>query len=136
LSQRTNPRQYEVQGAAQVGTEVRVNGTVATRQGEYFRFEETASGLAAQWLDPTVTLNGATLISGRKKYVPPQTEAMLHDVAGNRTQDGRWEMRWDNENRLIDVRTSADALTAGVPNQRLRYTYDADGRLIERRRFD
>jgi hypothetical protein len=89
----------------------------------------------AQWLDQAVTLNGASLISGRKKYVPPQTETMLHDVAGNRIQDGRWEMRWDNENRLIDVRTSADAITAGLPNQRLRYTYDADGRLIERRRF-
>jgi RHS repeat-associated protein len=135
LSQRTNPRQYEVQGAAQAGTEVRVNGTVATRQGEYFQFEGTAAVATAQWLDPTVTLNGATLISGRKKYVPPQTEAMLHDVAGNRTQDGRWEMRWDNENRLVDVWTLPAAATAGVPNQRLRYTYDADGRLIERRRF-
>ena len=135
LSQRTNPRQYEVQGAAQVGTDVRVNGTVATRQGEYFRFEGTAVVAAAQWLDQSVTLNGAALISGRKKYVPPQTETILHDVAGNRIQDGRWEMRWDNENRLVDVRTSADPITAGIPNQRLRYTYDADGRLIERRRF-
>jgi RHS repeat-associated protein len=136
LSQRSNPRQYEVQGAAQVGTDVRVNGTVATRQGEYFRFEGTAAVATAQWLDQSVTLNGATLISGRKKYVPPQTEAMLHDVAGNRTQDGRWEMRWDNENRLVDVWTLPAAATAGVPNQRLRYTYDADGRLIERRRFE
>ena len=124
-----------MQGAAQVGTEVRVNGSVATRQGEYFRFEGTAGGVAAQWLDQAVTFNGASLISGRKKYVPPQTEAMLHDVAGNRIQDGRWEMRWDNENRLVDVRTLPAAATAGVPNQRLRYTYDADGRLIERRRF-
>jgi RHS repeat-associated protein len=135
LSQRTNPRQYEVQGAAQVGTDVRVNGVVATRQGEYFRFEGTAAVATAQWLDQSVTLNGSALISGRKKYVPPQTEAMLHDVAGNRTQDGRWEMRWDNENRLVDVWTLPAAATAGVPNQRLRYTYDADGRLIERRRF-
>jgi RHS repeat-associated protein len=124
-----------VQGAAQVGTDVRVNGTVATRQGEYFRFEGTAGLTTAQWLDQAVTLNGASLISGRKKYVPPQTETMLHDVAGNRIQDGRWEMRWDNENRLIDVQTLPAAATAGLPNQRLRYTYDADGRLIERRRF-
>jgi len=51
LSQRTNPRQYEVQGAAQAGTEVRVNGVVATRQGEYFRFEGTAAVATAQWLD-------------------------------------------------------------------------------------
>jgi RHS repeat-associated protein len=135
LSQRTNPRQYEVQGAAQAGTEVRVNSVVATRQGEYFRFEGTAAVATAQWLDRSVTLNGAALISGRKKYVPPETEAMLHDVAGNRIQDGRWEMRWDNENRLVDVWTLPAAATAGVPNQRLRYTYDADGRLIERRRF-
>ena len=33
------------------------------------------------------------------------------------------------------MRTLPAAATAGVPNQRLRYTYDADGRLIERRRF-
>ena len=85
---------------------------------------------------PTVTLNGATLITGRKKYVPPQTETLVHDVSGNRIQDGRWEMAWDNENRLIDVRTRSSAVAEGVPNQRLRYAYDADGRLIERKRFD
>jgi RHS repeat-associated protein len=44
-------------------------------------------------------------------------------------------MRWDNGNRLVDVQTRAAAVTAGVPKERLRYAYDADGRLIERRRY-
>lgn len=135
LTQRSNPRQYEVQGAARIGTEVKVNGVVATRQGEYFRYEGTASGTAARWLDHSLSLNGSTLISGRKKYVPPQTESVGHDIVGNRIQDGRWEMAWDGENRLIDVRTRDAAVSEGVPKQRLRYTYDPDGRLIERRRF-
>ncbi len=135
LTQRSNPRQYEVQGAARIGTEVKVNGVVATRQGEYFRYEGTASGTAARWLDQSLSLNGSTLISGRKKYVPPQTESVGHDIVGNRIQDGRWEMAWDGENRLIDVRTRDAAVSEGVPKQRLRYTYDSDGRLIERRRF-
>ena len=135
LTQRSNPRQYEVQGVAQAGTEVRVNGVVATRQGEYFRREGTASGTGLGWLDHSVTLNGSTLISGRKKYVPPQTEAVDHDVSGNRISDGRWEMAWDNENRLVDVRTGTSAVAAGYPEQRVRYVYDPDGRLMERRRY-
>jgi len=124
-----------VQGAARIGTEVKVNGVVATRQGEYFRYEGTASGTGPRWLDHSVTLNGSTLISGRKKYVPPQTESVGHDIVGNRIQDGRWEMAWDGENRLVDVRTRAAAVSEGIPQQRLRYAYDADGRLVERRRF-
>ncbi len=67
--------------------------------------------------------------------MPPQTESVGHDIVGNRIQDGRWEMAWDGENRLIDVRTRAAAVSEGIPQQRLRYAYDGDGRLIERRRF-
>ena len=130
-----NHRHSEVQGAAQATAAVTVNGTSADRQGEYFRRELTAPGIQSAWQNVDVSVTGGSAISGRKTYVPPQAEAIAHDLDGNLTGDGRWEFGWDGENRLVDIRTRAQAYTNGVPRQRVRFDYDASGRVLERREF-
>jgi RHS repeat-associated protein len=129
------PRYSEVQGAAQATAAVTVNGTSAERQGEYFRKELTTSGTQPAWQNVDVSVTGGTAITGRKTYVPPQAESIVHDSDGNLTADGRWEFGWDGENRLVDVRTRDNAYTNGVPRQRVRFDYDASGRVLERREF-
>jgi RHS repeat-associated protein len=131
----TNHRYSEVQGAAQATAAVTVNGTSTERQGEYFRKELTTSGTQPAWQNVDVSVTGGTAITGRKTYVPPQAESIVHDQDGNLTADGRWEFGWDGENRLVDVRTRDNAYTNGVPRQRVRFDYDASGRVLERREF-
>ncbi len=126
----TNHRYGEVQGAAQATAAVTVNGTSTERQGEYFRKELTTSGTQPAWQNVDVTVTGGTAITGRKAYVPPQAESIVHDQDGNLTADGRWEFGWDGENRLVDVRTRENAYTNGVPRQRVRFDYDASGRVL------
>ena len=125
----------EVQGAAQATAAVTVNGTSTERQGEYFRKELTTSGTQPAWQNVDVSVAGGTAINGRKTYVPPQAESIVHDQDGNLTRDGRWEFGWDGENRLVDIRTRENAYTNGVPRQRVRFDYDAGGRVLERREY-
>ena len=131
----TNHRYSEVQGAAQATAAVTVNGTSTERQGEYFRKELTTSGTQPAWQNVDVSVTGGTAITGRKTYVPPQAESIVHDQDGNLTRDGRWEFGWDGENRLVDIRTRDNAYTNGVPRQRIRFDYDAGGRVLERREY-
>ena len=51
-----------------------------------------------------------------------------YDADGNLTQDGRWQYRWDAENRLIRVQTRTD--TPQGSWRRVDWTYDAVGRRI------
>jgi len=132
---RTNTRYYEVQGAARVSDTIAVNGIAAQRQGEYFRHEASASGVAGALAPNALTVNGTNAVSNRVRYVPRQFESLEYDADGNQTGDGRWNLAWDAENRLVDVRTSDGAVTDGFPQIRVRYRYDADGRLIEREHF-
>ena len=59
-------------------------------------------------------------------------EAMTYDDDGNLTQDGRWSYEWDAENRLRTMETTTDAATAGVPQERLEFAYDAQGRRVQK----
>lgn len=130
-----NHRNVEAQGAAQATAAVTVNGQTAERQGEYFRRELSAGGTGAAWLNIDLSVAGGASITNRKAYVPPQAESLLYDADGNLKDDGRWEFRWDAENRLVDVWTRASAYNNGIPRERVRFDYDAAGRVLERREF-
>jgi RHS repeat-associated protein len=58
---------------------------------------------------------------------------MTYDEDGNLTADGRWVYTWDAENRLIGMTTQTSAVTAGVPNLRLTFAYDAQHRRIQKK---
>jgi RHS repeat-associated protein len=56
-------------------------------------------------------------------FLPKDPEQYSYDADGNMTQDGRWNMTWDGENRLIAMETRADLPTA-MPRQRVEFGYD------------
>ncbi len=83
--------------------------------------------------------NTAVLASGTNDYVtnsmgyrfvPKTPEIFLHDEDGNMTNDGRWSLTWDGENRLIKMESLAGA-PAGSSN-RLTFVYDHQGRRVSK----
>jgi len=65
-------------------------------------------------------------------YLPPANEVPTYDAAGNLTADSRWLYTWDAENRLTRMETTAAAVTAMVPKQRLEFTYDSENRRVRK----
>lgn len=80
------------------------------------------------WADITVTATGFSDTGHR--WVPPATVAPTYDDDGNLLTDGRWTYTWDAMNRLVAMAPSANALTAGVPNQIIEFAYDFASRRI------
>src|SRR5437016_2805900 len=58
------------------------------------------------------------------------TEAFGYDSDGNLTNDGRWMLTWDAENRLIKMESQSSAPTAS--KRKLEFAYDHQGRRIEK----
>ncbi|NLH74116.1 MAG: RHS repeat-associated core domain-containing protein [Verrucomicrobia bacterium] len=85
---------------------------------------------------PTVTVvsqyGGAQTESG-KVFVPPATESFTHDADGNLTQDGRWDLVWDGENRLVKLRSRVGS---PAPERRIEFEYDHQGRRIRQTVFN
>lgn len=130
-SSRTVPRAVDVNGLASGPGSVTVNGSAATRVGDYFSSTITAGSNSASWLTATVAATpGGT--QNRTVYVPPAPEANTYDDDGNLTADGRWTYTWDAENRLTSMETSIAAYTAGAPRQFLSFKYDYLGRRIRK----
>lgn len=67
-----------------------------------------------------------------KLYQPRQEQVLTYDLDGNLSQDGRWDYAWDAENRLIAMSTTTAAKTAGIPDMRLEFGYDGQGRRIRK----
>src|SRR5437588_10685701 len=62
---------------------------------------------------------------------PGKPEICKYDADGNLTNDGRWVLTWDAENRLIGL----DAPSTTQPStsrQSLRFKYDHQGRRISK----
>jgi RHS repeat-associated protein len=75
----------------------------------------------------------AVTIETRHAFVPKNPESYTYDADGNLTGDGRWLYSWDGENRLSSMQTNPNAVAVGVPNTRIQFTYDAQGRRIEKK---
>ena len=88
--------------------------------------------MSHQWAPVSVTETIATVATEKigKKHFPPHTGGTVfgYDTDGNQTTDARWNHTWDGENRLTKSETLAAAATAGVPRERITYTYDAQWR--------
>lgn len=60
--------------------------------------------------------------------------AHAYDADGNTLQaDGRWNLLWDAENRLTQAVTTPAAINAGVPDLRLTFGYEAQGRRVSKK---
>ena len=134
LTTATNPGAVDVTGITSAST-VTVNGASASRQGDYFRKELPVTNSAGPvWQSVEVT-DGTDDRAG-SIAVPPANQNFTYDADGNLTGDGIWQYEWDGENRLVKVETVAAAVTAGIPYQRVEYTYDSGWRRVKRARFD
>ncbi|NLH71562.1 MAG: RHS repeat-associated core domain-containing protein [Verrucomicrobia bacterium] len=134
-SSRTVPAYVDILGIANPTAGVTVNGNTAQyRRGEYFHHALNVPNSTAQY--PTVTVasqyGGGQTESG-KVFVPPATESFTHDADGNLTQDGRWDLVWDGENRLVKLRSR---LGSPAPERRIEFEYDHQGRRIRQTVFN
>jgi len=151
-TQRTIPGIVDVFGTARPDATVSVtlpagSSTVlsTTRQGDrFYRQLVVDNSVISQF--PVFTVTGVKNLVGpngedavtaqtRQSFVPHTPETFEYDADGNLTQDGRWTYTWDAENRLIAVETRSDvvAQASGLPRQKLEFTYDAQGRRIQKK---
>jgi hypothetical protein len=109
---RTVPGYMEVQGSANTNATVTVNLQPVYRFGDYFRKEYLVNNATgAIWLSLT---NFAVLSPGGTNidicdtntgwaYINQTPQLFGHDVDGNLTNDGRFAIYWDGENRLTNI---------------------------------
>ena len=142
-TQRSVPHYVQSLGAANSNATVSLwsaeGGYAPTsRKGEYFRGELAVNNsTGAVWLTLT---NLAVLTNGNNPdiitntvgnaFVPLTPETFGYDVDGNLTNDGRWTLTWDAENRLVAM-TSLATAPAGS-KRKLEFAYDHQGRRIEK----
>ncbi|HWN96203.1 MAG TPA: RHS repeat-associated core domain-containing protein, partial [Methylomirabilota bacterium] len=136
-TQRTVPGYLDILGTATNTSTITVNHASTSRKGNYYRGEvPLANSASALWFSIT---NVAVLASGTNDYVtncvdkvfvPGTPEIFRYDADGNMTNDGRWELTWDGENRLTGLRSMTGAPVAS--SNRLTFAYDAKGRRISK----
>jgi RHS repeat-associated protein len=131
---RTVPEWVDVLGAANSNATVTVNFEPTYRKGEYFRKElRAANNLGPVYLSVTnfgVYSTNVDITNSFEGYlfVPQNPEVFSYDADGNLTNDGRWIMTWDAENRLTSL-TSRDDAPAGSARA-IQFEYDWQGRRI------
>jgi RHS repeat-associated protein len=121
--------------AQAVSQDLTVNNLSSLRKSDCYRTElPVANSSSAVWQGIT---NVAALASGTNDFVtnwtgslflPKTSEGFGYDVDGNQTNDGRWTLTWDGENRLVQMQSLSGA-PLGSSN-RLTFIYDQQGRRI------
>jgi RHS repeat-associated protein len=130
-TERTVPGAVDVLGIAHASASVTVNSQSAARQGEYFHKEVSVNNSSAPQfptLTTVATLGLDTPTVAGNLFVPKTPEACAYDADGNMTNDGRWALTWDGENRLKQMQSLPNA-PAGSSN-RLTFIYDHQGRRV------
>ena len=138
-TQRDVPGAFDVVGSAAPTATVTVNNKPTKRHGPYFAGTVAVSNTNNPVNQPVATVGVKPEASGTDVvttstgavYVAQTPESFSYDLDGNLTSDGHWTYQWDAENRLIQMDTLTTA-TNCVPNQRLKFTYDWQGRRSEK----
>jgi RHS repeat-associated protein len=132
---RTVPGYFDILGSAASNATVTIwtdsnNFVQPYRHGEYFRgqlqFTNSSSSVWASISNVAVLPNGtnADIVSaiGGNVFLPQSPELFGYDRDGNMTNDGRWSISWDAENRI----TSFTSLASTPASSRLKIdcTYD------------
>jgi len=148
--QRTGPRFIEIAGAAESDATVTVTHPAdgdhihpVQRQGAWF-YAQVPAGSQTGTTFEQLRVTGVAGNAGpagedavteemRGIVMPPADETYRHDADGNLVQDGQWVYEWDAENRLVAMQTAPEAVTAGAPETRLEYTYDARSRRVAKK---
>ena len=108
-----------------------VDGTAATRTGELYHRAITASnGASSVWKDVATRRDTGTPSTTGHFWYAATPFSPVHDADGNLTNDGRWFYVWSAENRLIQMESTPQAVTAGHPYTKVVNAYDWQGRRI------
>ena len=75
---------------------------------------------------------GVVFLRGGSVFLAKTPETFSHDADGNLLVDGQWTNTWNGENRLMALETTAAAVSAGAPRQKVEWSYLADGRWSQR----
>jgi RHS repeat-associated protein len=112
---RTVPGAADILGIAHAAATVTVNNSATYRRGEYYDLALSINNAsAAIWQSVTnlASLGGTNNTVTGNVFLPKTPEVFAFDADGNLTQDGRWDMTWDGENRLtriVGISTLPDA---------------------------
>jgi RHS repeat-associated protein len=128
-TERTVPGAVDLLGIAHTLASVTVNSENAARQGEYFYKEVSVNNSSTPQFPTLTTVStlglDAPTVTGNL-FVPKTPEGIGHDADGNMTNDGRWALTWDGENRLKQMQSLPDAPASS--SNRLTFIYDHQGR--------
>jgi RHS repeat-associated protein len=144
-TQRTVPGYVDVQGSAHSNATVSLWSAdgpsalvTAYRKGDYFRgelFFNNSTGLVYA----AITNLGVLANGGNPDIVTTNTgnalrvqtpEVFSHDADGNLTNDGRWALSWDTENRLLSMTAPASAPVGA--RQAMHFGYDYRSRRVSK----
>ncbi len=131
LTNRAVPGTLDVIGNALAGATVTVNSQATTRKGSYFHAAVPVNNGTTnvyQSITNVATLGGSFITNGNV-FVPKNTEVLKYDLDGNLTNDGRWTLTWDGENRLISM-ISTNVVDAA--KKKILFNYDWRGRRVSK----
>jgi RHS repeat-associated protein len=147
---RTVPAAFDVSGEARFDSTITL--TVGSglpqpvnRQGDLF-FKQVSVDNSTLAVASDLKITGVKNLVGaagedavteltRLAFTPKTPEVFSHDLDGNLTSDGRWTYTWDGENRLIAVETSAAAVAAGAPKQKVELVFDGQTRRVAEKNY-
>ena len=124
----------DILGMADAGAPVTVNGQTAYRKGNYFQSVVSVDTSAGD-VNQTITVTGGGMSGSGKQFFPRNwsggwESASYNYYDGNLMSQGRWNYSWDQENRLVQIGSLADA---PVESRRsIQMEYDWKGRRIKR----
>ena len=108
----STPSYKDILGVALATNTVTVNGSTASRHGEYFRQEiATTNSSSCKWQQAVVTSGTFTNAGGM--VLPKSAQTLTYDADGNLSFDGVWNYQWDAENRLASMNMTN---VAGIQN--------------------
>src|SRR5439155_25977154 len=91
------------------------------------------NGSAALWTNIIAAATGQTSVTGNV-FVAKNQETFGYDADGNMTNDGRWFLTWDAENRLTQMESVAANPTPS--KRKVVWEFDASGRRIRETTYD
>jgi RHS repeat-associated protein len=128
----------DVVGEAHVAANVTVNGAAPTsRHGTYFQSLLTVGNSSnAVWQPVTdiASLGSTSATNSGYVFVPKASESFGYDADGNLTNDGRWNLTWDAENRLKQIESQTSAPSGS--KRRVAWDFDALGRRVRQTTWD
>jgi RHS repeat-associated protein len=120
---------------------VEVNSVAASRIGDLYHRTLTASnGSAPVWQSVVTRRSTGTPTNTGHFWFAKASTTPAYDDDGNLLSDGRnglidegrWVYLWDAENRLIQMESTAAAVTAGMPYTKLTFEYNWEGKRVAR----